>query len=288
MRDLAVALFIIGTLPSCFRRPFIGLLVFSMLAYMRVQDLTWGWARDQRWSYYVAIVTLTGYLFSRMPDKRFFRPDLRCWTMIALALLIGLSLLFSSNLRPHDFENYTEYCKIIGVALFTTAIVRSREHLRILVWVIALCFGFFGVKNGVNFIVHAGGLKIEQGPGGALVDNNDFALALCMAIPLLLHLGLSERRVLIRRTVLAMVPLTAMTIVATHSRGGFLALGITALVLAWRSRNRVASFALLGLCFLGGLMIVPRSFVDRIGRSASTRPRARPRAVWMPGWSRCT
>ena len=264
MRDLLVALFIVGALPSCFRRPFIGLLMFTLLAYMRVQDLTWGWARDQRWSYYVALVTLLGFVFSPQPDKKFFRPDLRCWVMIALVLLVGLSLLFSASLRLHDFENYTEYCKIIGVALFTTAIVKNREYLRILVWVVALCFGFFGVKNGVNFIVHAGGLKIDQGPGGMLLDNNDFALALCMAIPLLLHLGLSERRVLIRRMVLAMVPLTVMTIIATHSRGAFLALGVTALVLAWRSRNRVGAFALLGLSVVGGAIIVPRSFVDRI------------------------
>jgi probable O-glycosylation ligase (exosortase A-associated) len=264
MRDLAVGLFIVAALPSCFRRPFIGLLLFSLLAYMRLQDLTWGWARDQRWSYYVALVTLVGFLFSRQPDKRFFRPDLRCWVMIALALLVGLSLLFSANLRPHDFENYTEYCKIIGVALFTTAIVKSREHLRILVWVIALCFGFFGVKSGLSFLLHGGGLVILQGPGGMLIDNNDFALALCMAIPMLLHLGLSERRPLLRRTVLAMVPLTVMTIVATHSRGGFLALAVTAVALAWRSRNRVGAFALLGLCFVGGLLLAPRSYIERL------------------------
>ena len=264
MRDLAVGLFILATLPSCFRRPFIGLLMFSLLAYMRLQDLTWGWARDQRWSYYVALVTLLGFLFSRQPDKRFFKPDLRCWVMIALALLVGLSLLFSTNLRPLDFENFTEYCKIIAVALFTTAIVRTREHLRILVWVIALCFGFFGVKSGVSFVLHGGGLQILQGPGGMLTDNNDFALALCMSLPMLLHLGLSERRLVLRRTVLAMVPLTVLTIVATHSRGGFLALGCTAMVLAWRSRNRIGSFALLGLCLVGGVLFAPQSYIERL------------------------
>jgi probable O-glycosylation ligase (exosortase A-associated) len=263
MRDLIVGLFIVAALPACFRRPFIGLLLFSLLAYMRLQDLTWGWARDQRWSYYVALVTLLGFLFSRQPDKRFFLPDLRCWVMIALALL-GLSLLFSSSLRAHDFENYTDYCKIIGVALFTTAIVKNREHLRILVWVVALCFGFFGVKSGLSFLLHGGGLVILQGPGGMLIDNNDFALALCMSIPMLLHLGLSERRLLLRRTVLAMVPLTVMTIVATHSRGGFLALALTACVLAWRSRNRVGSFALLVLVLAGGWLLAPRSYLERL------------------------
>ena len=264
MRDLLVSAFILLSLPSCFRRPFVGLLMFSLLAYMRLQDLTWGWARYQRWSYFVALVTLLGFVFSSDPDKRFFRPDLRCWVMITLALLVGASLLASTNLRPLDFENYTEYCKIIGVALFTTGVVRNREYLRILVWVIALSFGFFGVKNGLNFLLHAGNLKIEQGPGGMLFDNNDFALALCMSIPLLVQLGLSEQRELVRRVLLAMVPLTAMTVIATHSRGGFLAMAVTALVLAWRSRNRVASFALLGLFAVGLALIVPRSYVERL------------------------
>ena len=32
-------------------------MVFSLLAYMRVQDLSWGFARDIRWSFYVAVIT---------------------------------------------------------------------------------------------------------------------------------------------------------------------------------------------------------------------------------------
>jgi probable O-glycosylation ligase (exosortase A-associated) len=97
-----------------------------------------------------------------------------------------------------------------------------------------------------------------------LTDNNDFALALCMSLPMLLHLGLSERRLVLRRTVLAMVPLTVLTIVATHSRGGFLAMGCTAMVLAWRSRNRIGSFALLGLCLVGGVLFAPQSYIERL------------------------
>jgi len=49
VRDLFVSGFILAFLPTSFRRPFIGLLLFTLLAYMRVQDLTWGFARYQRW-----------------------------------------------------------------------------------------------------------------------------------------------------------------------------------------------------------------------------------------------
>lgn len=263
MRDLIVAGFIIATLPTCFRRPFIGLLVFTLLAYMRVQDLTWGWARYERWSYYVAIVTAAGFVLGP-GQKRFMLPDIRCWIMVALVALVGISLVSSRFFRPSDLTSYTEYCKIIGVALFTTGVVRNREYLRILVYVVALSFGFFGVKNGLAFILSGFSMEIIQGPGGMLTDRNDFSLALCMGMPLLLHLGLSEKRQILRRVLLLTIPLTALTIISCHSRGAFLAMGAMASAVAWRSKNRFAGFALLGLCGLGAWMAAPASYKDRI------------------------
>jgi probable O-glycosylation ligase (exosortase A-associated) len=263
MRDVIVSLFILGTLPTCFRRPFIGLLMFTLLAYMRVQDLTWGFARYQRWSFYVAVVTLLGFLMSK-EDKRFMVPDIRCWIMIALALLVGGSLLASTNVTPRDINIYIEYWKIIGVALFTTGVVKNRDYLRILVWVIALSFGFFGVKSGLQMILSGGSLVIIQGPGGMLSDNNDFALAMCMSIPWLLHLGISERRDILRRTMIAIIPLSVLTIVATHSRGAFVSLVATSMVLVWRSQNRVAGFAIMFLISVAAAIAAPKSYVERI------------------------
>lgn len=269
MRDILVSLFVVGSLPTCFRRPFIGLLMFTLLAYMRVQDMTWGWARFQRWSFLVAVVTLAGFLISKTADKRFMLPDIRCWTMVGLAVLVGASLVLEGSYDLGDFARYVEFCKIIGVALFTTGVVRNREYLRILVWTIALSLGFFGVKNGLHWLLTGGSLIIYQGPGGMMLDNNDFALALGMGVPMLLHLGLAERRPLLRRTVIAMVPLTVATIAATHSRGGFLALAAAILVLVWRSQNRVAGFAMLILAAGAGWLAMPQSYKERIASIGS-------------------
>jgi probable O-glycosylation ligase (exosortase A-associated) len=264
MRDLLVSAFIIAFLPTSFRRPFIGLLLFTLLAYMRVQDLTWGFARFQRWSFYVAIITLAGFFLST-GEKRFMLPDLRNYVMIALAVLVGLSLVFSGQVEGMaDVSRYIEYLKIVGVALFTTGVVKNRDYLRVLVWIIALSFGFFGVKNGVAMVLSGGSLVIWQGPGGMMADNNDFALALTMAVPLLFHLGLAERRKMMRRVMLATVPLTMLTIVATHSRGAFLALSCSILVLVWRSRNRVAGIATFLLIAVAGYLAAPQSYKERI------------------------
>jgi probable O-glycosylation ligase (exosortase A-associated) len=268
MRDVIVSLFILGSLPTCYRRPFIGLLMFTLLAYMRVQDLTWGFARYQRWSYYVALATILGFLLVKS-ERKFMTPDLRNWMMILLAILVGGSLLTSRFLEASDLSSYVEFCKIIGVALFTTGVVKNREYLRILMWVIALSFGFYGVKNGLAFLLSGGSLVIIQGPGGMLSDNNDFALALCMGIPLLLQLGLAETRPLLRRVMLGIIPLMVMTIVATHSRGAFLAMAMTAILLVWRSRNRVAGFAVLVLILGAGALAAPKSYTERLSTIGS-------------------
>ena len=147
MRDIVFTLIVAGLLPVCFRRPLIGLLMFSWLAYMRTQDLTWGFARKQRWSFLVAGVTFLGFL--AQPQPRLFQKDIRCFAMIALAIHVGISILLGDITTPTQFNKYLEYCKVIGVALFTTAVVLRREHLRVLMWVIALSFGFYGIKYGL-------------------------------------------------------------------------------------------------------------------------------------------
>jgi probable O-glycosylation ligase (exosortase A-associated) len=192
-------------------------------------------------------------------------PDLRNWIMIGLMVTVGLSLAMNGPLDARgDTARYIEFLKIVGVAIFTTAVVKNRQYLRVLVWIIALSFGFFGVKNGISMILSGGSLVIIQGPGGMLADNNDFALALCMGMPMLFHLGWAERRKLMRRTMLAMVPLTALTVMATHSRGAFLAMSCSIVVLVWRSKNRVGGFATMFLVAIAAVIAAPQSYKERI------------------------
>lgn len=262
MRDVLVTLIVLGALPYCFKRPLVGLLFFSVLAYMRLQDLAWGFARHQRWSFYVAIVTVAGYVAAREKYKPVL--DVRTWMMVALAVLVGLGLFFARGEAPVDPTRYVEYVKIIFIAVFTTALVRTREHLRMIVWVIAMCFAFYGVKSGVAGIVKLGNVYIKRGPGGMLEDNNDFALALAMSVPLLVHLGTSERREILRKGVWLMIPLTMITVVLTRSRGGTVAMGVMAAVLIWRSRNRLLGISL-GVLTIGAVVaLAPTEYIERI------------------------
>ena len=46
LRDIAVTLVIVGSLPFCFMRPYIGVLVWTWILFMSPHRLTWGFAYD--------------------------------------------------------------------------------------------------------------------------------------------------------------------------------------------------------------------------------------------------
>jgi probable O-glycosylation ligase (exosortase A-associated) len=266
MRDILFTLLMLALAPIALRRPLIGLLTFTWLAYMRPQDLTWGFAKEQRWSFLVAAIMGAGWILAR--QRRPLVWNGRTIAMVALVLVISISVFFSLDAAhvagtESVASRLIEFAKIVGVAIFTTALVYKPAHLRILVWVIALSFAFYGVKNGLAGIL-GGGAHIMQGPGGMMEDNNDFALALCMGLPFLLQIGASERKDVLRRAVYCMVPLTMLTILLTQSRGGFLALSAVTLLLVWRSRNRAAALTVMGIAGVVSLFFLPDAFYERI------------------------
>lgn len=272
MRDLIVSLIIIGLFPVCFRRPYVGLVVFSWLAYMRIQDLTWGFARGFRWSFYVAIITVVGWI--RQPDRGpFMTPDVRTYMMVAIIVLVGLGVVTAN--QPNSFalsyqiKRYVEFVKIVGIALFTTGLVVNREQLRLLIWIVALSLGFYGVKNGIWGITTLGRVPITRGPGGLMFDNNDFSLALAMGVPMLWCIGQSDKRPILRRAFLFTVPMTAFTVLLTHSRGGMLSMSAAIGVLVWRSRHRSLAIVLGILSLPLVVAVMPEDMRDRFASIAN-------------------
>ena len=267
MRDIIISLILLGLMPACFKRPFVGLCVFSWLAYMRVQDLTWGFAREQRWSFFVAALMYSGWFFSKDRKPFFVRGDIRNWMMILLVILMGIGVLLSENrtafAASEQFSRYVEFFKIVLVALFTTGIVSDKERLRLMVWIIGLSLGFYGVKNGIGGIL-SGGAPVLIGPGGMLADNNDLAMALAMGVPILFMLGWTERREELRKAFWFAVPLTVMAVGLTHSRGGFLSVSAAIGVLVWRSRNRLMGIGIGFLVAMIALVLMPQEYMDRL------------------------
>ncbi|MBI5850158.1 MAG: putative O-glycosylation ligase, exosortase A system-associated [Planctomycetes bacterium] len=262
MRDLLVFVLVLLSLPTCFRRPFVGLLVFTWLSYMRPQDLCWGFARTIRFSLYVGITMIAGYWARERGERPFFKRNAGSTAMLALLLLTYLSTIPARKVDSDVFNGLFEFTKIVVVALFTIGQVDTRTRIRTLGWVIAVSLGFFGVKGGINGIATGGG-AIHQGPGGMLEDNNDFALGMVMCLPFLFYLGSAEAKKFVRLGAYVACGLSVVTIILTHSRGGFLALSTVFLMMAWRSGKLFRATVVLGTFVTVFFLFAPQSVIDR-------------------------
>ncbi|MCA8953603.1 MAG: putative O-glycosylation ligase, exosortase A system-associated [Planctomycetes bacterium] len=273
MRDLVVFAIVMLSLPSCFRRPFYGLLMFSWLAYMRPQDLCWGFARTMRLSFFVAIAMVLGWWANESGRRPFANwSDFRSKCIVALGLFVAVSYAFAATHDGYTNTYFFEFLKILAIALFTSGQVTTRQRFRVLAWTIAICLGFFGVKGGLWGVLTGGGSQIIRGPGGMMEDNNDFALALTMNIPLLWYLGNSEREhPIVGKLCKLCMALTAVAVLLTHSRGSFLAMTATALWISWRSGKIVRAFGVLAILGLLFPLIAPDAVLERLSTIGDTK-----------------
>ena len=70
MRTFIVLTIILGSLPFCFARPYIGIFMWAWISYMNPHRLTWSHAvKYFPVAQYVGIATLLGYLFTKERDK---------------------------------------------------------------------------------------------------------------------------------------------------------------------------------------------------------------------------
>ncbi len=248
MRDLLILAAVYASLPVIFFSPYFGLLVYSWLAYMRPQSLAWGASRVTPLSAWVAIAMLAGIALALGREKLF---SLKAQTFLLFALGAWISLTTWRAVSVDDaWVVYGFYWKAILISIVTTGLVRERRRLSILLIVIALSIGLLGTKSGIAGLLQ-GGTRLNQGPGGLMADNNNYALGLNMTIPLLLGIAMAERAKLLRMAAAAMAFLSILTVLFTFSRGGLLTLCAMGALLIWRSKHRIVATAVLLLGILG-------------------------------------
>lgn len=261
MRDVIVFALVFGMLPFAFLRPFHGLLLFSWLAYMRAPDLTWGAAKTFRFSMIVAVTMYAGwFLFDR---RKFMLNDRRNWYMMLLTAAVGVSYI----LAPYKIDSVDskafEFVKVISIALFTTGQLDSKSRLRTMVWLVALSLGFYGIKGGVWYAITQDA-RIIRGPGGLLLDNNDFSLAMVMNIPFLFYLARAESNRRVKTFLRVAVFLTVITIMMTTSRGGFLAMAAVFGVLVLKSNYKMVAIPAAMLAAVLFFLMIPKDYKERL------------------------
>jgi probable O-glycosylation ligase (exosortase A-associated) len=260
-RDLIVAATILGLLPFCFLRPWIGVLVWSWIGYMSPHRLTWDFAYNQPWALMVAMATLSGLLFAgreRGPLPR----------VTAVYLLIALWVVFVIStlgaFQPDDaWQQLNKVSKILLVTFVTMILFRDPTRIRYLLYVIALSIGFYGLKGGI-WALGSGGSNMVLGPPDTFISGNtEIGLAIIMVIPLLLLLSRDEPRRWAKLGLRATVIFSIVAVLFTYSRGAVLGLAIIMPLMFLKSRLRLLVLPLALVAALLGQSIAEAVFPER-------------------------
>ena len=255
------AIFIFGILllviPVAFFAPFYGLISYLGIAYLRPHQ--WAYIPDARISMYVAVATLAGYVLFEM-TARFPRLVPNAWLV-----LLWVQMLISTLASTNTFESQPkmiEFTKVFVISLLMTAMADSEKRIRQLYVGTAIILGLLALRSFAR-VIAGGGENRSYGPGGMFEDNNDYALLLVMALPIIYYAAKGEKARWLKWGLYVCALSTFMTIFFTRSRGGFVGLCVVMFALALRTKYKVTGAIFAPLAILLVLAFSPDVITER-------------------------
>lgn len=266
MRDIVVTLIVFGSLPFFFKKPVIGLLMWVWISVMNPHTQGWGFAASFPFAAIIAATLLAALLVSKEPKN--LPLTAVTGTFIAFFIWINISTLFA--LQPElVFTQWVKVLKIMIMILVTLMVLKTREHVQAFMWVLVLSLAFYGVKGGI-FTLMSGGQYRVWGPVGTFIGgNNEIALALIMAIPLMHYLQLITTNKWIRHVLTVSILLCAFAAIGSYSRGALLAIGAMAFFMWLKSSKKLVLGMLMVMTIPVLLLFMPEQWGERMDTIAT-------------------
>ena len=261
MRDLILISVFIPIAIMALRRPWIGIMLWTWMSIMNPHRYTWGFAFSMPLAATAVAVTAIGLMFTNERESPFKSPVVG----VLVLFMVWMTISWLAGLDPAgDYEQWKKVMKIDVMIIVALMLLHSKQHIVVLVAVAAGSLAFLGAKGGLFTLMTAGNYRVWGPPGSFIEDNNEFALALVMTIPLLRFLQLQLKNGWQRHAMTALMGLCALAVLGSQSRGAFLAIAAMTALFWWRGRNKLSVGFLLLLAIPLMLAFMPESWFDRM------------------------
>lgn len=261
MRDVIVFFLIFGSIPFIFKRPALGVMVFTWISLMNPHRLTYGPAFDFQFAALIAIVTLAAIVITK-PQTYFPRTAV---TGVLLAFCAWMTLTSFFALEPDlVWREWNRVIKTMFMVFVSVVVLKSEKDIKQFSWVVALSLGIYGLKGGI-FVLMSGGSYKVYGPSGSYIEeNNGMALALVATLPLIWYLRNQVKNRLLSLGMLAMTIFTAISAVGSYSRGALIG-GAAMLGFLWfKSKNKAATGVAVFAMVLIVALVMPSQWFERM------------------------
>jgi probable O-glycosylation ligase (exosortase A-associated) len=269
MRDLLLLVIILGSVPISLFEPFYGVLVWIWISYFNPHRFTFSYMYEFPVAAVIAVPTLLGILFTRKINRN---PMVRETALLGMLWIWFVITYLNATRIPlfqgHILDAKSELIRVSKILLMTVVmilLVNTRERLKYLFLVTSLSFSLLVLKGALFGARTSGQYRVWGPPDSFLADNNGFAMAVNMSLPMLFYLGRVEENRLLKRILNISFICGIVSVLLTYSRGGLLGLVAVMLTIVLKSRYRVLSGIVLVACGLLVLTFAPEKWMERMG-----------------------
>lgn len=262
MRDILLLSIVLPWCVAAIRWPWTGVMLWTWLSIMNPHRYTYGVAYSAPLAALAVGCTVLGLLWTRERASP-FKGSPVTWLLVFMTW-ITLSWLLGLNVEG-DYEQWKKVMKIDGMLLVGLMLLHSRQHIMALIVVCAGSLALLGAKGGVYTLLAGGGGRVWGPPGSFIADNNAFALALVMTIPLLRFLQLQVQSSRGRLALTVVMLLCAVSALGSQSRGAFLAIATMAATLWLRGANKLRIGIFLIAAAVPIIAFMPAEWTARMG-----------------------
>ncbi|ARU56177.1 O-antigen polymerase family protein [Oleiphilus messinensis] len=244
------------------------MLTWCWVSYMVPHKLAWGFARD----FPVALIIAAAFLVSFFITKE--KRSIPLSSVVVGLILFNLWIVVVTLVTPGSPYEAMQFEKVFKIQLFTflsLALINSEKRINQFVAVIALSISFYGIKGGIFTITSGGGERVWGPPGGFFEGNNELALTLLMALPLMFYLIQITQNKWLKRALYAGIALTAVAAIGTHSRGAMLAACSVLFILWLRSRRKVIALVIALVAVTTVVSFMPQHWHDRMASTFQSK-----------------
>jgi putative inorganic carbon (hco3(-)) transporter len=266
MRDIFLVVAVIIGLGYTLRYPFVGILLWVWFTLMVPHEEAFGFSQTLPLNFAIAVVTVLSWLFSNEP-KRFPTHGVTVLLLIFLAWTTFNSFFaFAPNF---SWPYWDRIWRVFALGFMIACLATNRIRIEAILWCAVLSLMYYGVKGGLFTIATGGSYRVFGPPSTIIGDNNQLALALLMALPLMEYLRTTVSSWWISQILLGSMVLMGASILGSYSRGAYIAMAVLALVGVSQSRRKFLYFAAIASFTAVALLAMPQSFYDRVNTIGS-------------------
>ena len=285
MRDFVVLIFLIACIIAAWKKPWWGVLSLAIFSYLNPHAYAWGFVRTLPVYYALFLVVALRAFTSK--DKQSLPKDWRIY--IFVMLWIGFAITSTQAYYPDiAWQKFWLVTKIYLPFYFTLVLINTKHKLYCLIITIAASIGVVAVKGGIFAILTGFSARVYGPPNTQFEENNAFAVAMLISIPLLLLWQKETLNTWIKKGISISIPIIYAASLCSWSRGALLTMGVLTLMLIFNSKRKylVIPLVLIGAIFAKDYL--PQEWFGRMNTietyqqdsSAMSRIEA-----WTDGWN---